>query len=170
MSKNQLLGTSIEYNKGWLLIIRTSTDPVILRFIIDGLRQWFRHPRTDRQILHETVWQQEQQQIGWHNFVTGLVSTSMVAKQQHFYKKIGTWNKGKQWASKIIVLNWHMMFKMWLGRNEVLHQKDIINSLSGAALLDIEIERLYEEGYADLPQTAKKWFRICQKINCWGQA
>jgi hypothetical protein len=48
-----------------------------------------------------------------------------------------------------------MIYKMWLGRNEVLHQKDIINSLSGEALLYIEIERLYDEGWEDMVSTIK---------------
>lgn len=46
------------------------------------------------------------------------------------------------------------------GRNEVLHQKKEINSVTGAALLHIDIERLYHEGYADLPHTAKRWFKL----------
>jgi hypothetical protein len=58
------------------------------------------------------------------------------------------------------MLNWQLLFQLWTGRNEVLHQKEIINSISGAALLDIEIEKLYDEGYTDLPQTAKKWFKL----------
>jgi hypothetical protein len=49
---------------------------------------------------------------------------------------------------------------LWLGRNEVLHQKEVIHSLSGAVLLDIEIEREYEAGYNDLPPSVHKWFRM----------
>jgi hypothetical protein len=48
---------------------------------------------------------------------------------------------------------------MWLGRNEVLHKKDVINKLSGQCLLDIEIEREYEAGYEGLPEVVHKWFQ-----------
>jgi hypothetical protein len=49
----------------------------------------------------------------------------MVEKQQSHYQTIGLRNKGKQWASKIITHNWQMIYKQWLGRKEVLHQKKI---------------------------------------------
>jgi hypothetical protein len=75
-------------------------------------------------------------------------------------KTLGLQNKGKQWASKIIAHNWHMLYKQWLGRNKVLHQKEIINSLSGGALLNIKIEREYEAGYEDLPPATHKWFHM----------
>ena len=48
---------------------------------------------------------------------------------------------------------------MWIGRNDVLHKKDIIHSLSGKCLLDIEIEREYDEGYDQLPSVIHKWFQ-----------
>jgi hypothetical protein len=48
---------------------------------------------------------------------------------------------------------------MWLGRNDVLHRKDIINNISGQCLLDIEIEREYEAGYEELPTVVHKWFQ-----------
>jgi hypothetical protein len=35
---------------------------------------------------------------------------------------------------------------MWIGRNDVLHKKEIINALSGQCLLDIEVEREYDDG------------------------
>jgi predicted GH43/DUF377 family glycosyl hydrolase len=41
----------------------------------------------------------------------------------------------------------------------VLHQREMIHSLSGATLLDIEVEREFEAGYRDLPQSVHKWFQ-----------
>ena len=84
----------------------------------------------------------------------------MVQCQQAYYKQLGLRNKGKQWASKIIQHNWVTVHKLWIGRNEVLHQTSIINSLSGVVLLDIEIEKEYDAGYDDLPRTVHKWYSI----------
>ena len=47
---------------------------------------------------------------------------------------------------------------MWLNQNDMLHQKEIINSISGESLLDIEVEREYDTGCADLPVVVHKWF------------
>jgi hypothetical protein len=141
--------------------VKTSTDPRISEFIIDGLNKFFRHPRTTgRDAQHTIAWQQEQQDIGWVNFMTGFIGKEVTQTQMNHYCAIGSRKRGKPWASQIIMLNWQLLFQLWTGRNEVLHQKEIINSISGVALLDIEIEKLYDEGYADLPQTAKKWFKL----------
>jgi hypothetical protein len=67
--------------------------------------------------------------------------------------------KGRQKrAGKLIYQVWLSVQQMWLGRNEVLHQKSIINQLlSGATLLDVEVEREFNQGYRDLPAVTYKW-------------
>mmetsp|Transcript_13250 Transcript_13250/g.24864 ORF Transcript_13250/g.24864 Transcript_13250/m.24864 type:complete len:277 (+) Transcript_13250:387-1217(+) len=142
------------------LLANTSTHPEIISFIMEGLSQFFRRPNRREEDQHNEQWKREQQQIGWCNFVSGFIGKTLVAKQQDHYKTLGLRNKGKQWASKIIIHNWHLLYKQWLGRNEVLHQKEIINSLSRGALLDIEIEREYDAGYEDLPPTTHRWFHM----------
>ena len=54
---------------------------------------------------------------------------------------------------------WNTIRKMWLGRNNVLHQKEVINSLSGLCLLDIEVEREFEAGCNGLPEVVHKWYQ-----------
>ena len=39
-----------------------------------------------------------------------------------------------------------LIYKMWLGRNDALHTKEVINLLSGMALLDIEVEKEFDAG------------------------
>ena len=145
------------------LLSQTSTHPDINSFIMEGVTQFFRRPQLREEDRYEEHWKQEQQLIGWYNFLSGFIGKALVEKQQDHFKTLGLRNKGKQWASKIIDHNWQMLYKQWLVRNEVLHQKDIINSISGAALLDIEIEREYELGCEDLPQTAHRWFTMTKQ-------
>mmetsp|Transcript_5165 Transcript_5165/g.9823 ORF Transcript_5165/g.9823 Transcript_5165/m.9823 type:complete len:275 (-) Transcript_5165:131-955(-) len=145
------------------LLLQTSTHPDINSFIMEGVSQFFRQPHTREEERYEEHWKWEQQLIGWYNFLSGFIGKALVETQQDHFKALGLRNKGKQWASKIIAHNWHMMYKQWLGRNEVLHQKEFINSISGAALLDIEIEREYEIGCEDLPQTAHRWFNMTKQ-------
>jgi hypothetical protein len=142
------------------LLTTTHTHSEIVCFIMEGLYTFFRSPNQQRTLATPEQWQAEQQSIGWANFKFGFIGNALVQKQQEHYVSLGRRNKGKQWASKIISHNWHLLYKLWLGRNEVLHQKEIINSLSGGALLDIEVERMYDMGYAELPPATHKWFRL----------
>jgi hypothetical protein len=89
------------------------------------------------------TWKQQQREIGWLNFLMGFVSRAMVQLQQDYYHTLGLRNTGHKWAAKIISHGWQMLYKLWLGRNEVLHRKEVINSLSGALLLDLEVEKEY---------------------------
>jgi hypothetical protein len=141
-------------------LLHSHTDPQIIELLTKGLTQFFRQPNGDQHPEYPEPWKREQCSLGWFHFLSGFISKTMVQKQQEYYKEIGLRNKGKQWASKIIVQNWHLIYKLWLSRNEVLHQKTMIQSLSGAVLLDIEVEREYDIGYEGLPPTVHKWFQI----------
>lgn len=79
--------------------------------------------------------------------------------QSKYYRDIGSRRSGTRWGGRVIVQGWGLLHKLWLGRNEVLHKKDIINNLSGQCLLDIEVEREFEAGCEDLPEVTQKWFR-----------
>ena len=52
---------------------------------------------------------------------------------------------------------------MWIGRNAVLHQKDVINSLSGDTLLDLEVEKEFDAGCDSLPPAIHKWSRMLKQ-------
>jgi hypothetical protein len=93
------------------------------------------------------------------NFLTGFISNPLIQKQQDHYTALGLRNKGYIWAAKIISHGWQTLHKLWLGRNEVLHSKDIINSLSGGTLLDLEIEKEYRLGCDGLPRSVHRWFQ-----------
>lgn len=101
----------------------------------------------------------EQWDIGWLNFLTGFMSVKLHTKQQEHYTHLGRRFTSKTWAAQIIGHGWHTIFQLWLGRNEVLHRKATINSLSGEMLLDIEIEKEYMMGCAQLPRSVHKWFQ-----------
>jgi hypothetical protein len=142
------------------LLIKLSTHPEIIDFIMEGLTAFFRSPHQRDETRYADRWKEEQRLLGWYNFVSGFIGKTLVEKQQRHFQNLGRRNKGKQWASKLVTHNWHMIYKQWLGRNEVLHQKEIINTLSGGALLDIEVEKVYDAGYEDLPPATHKWFRM----------
>jgi hypothetical protein len=147
----------MEYLKS--LMLSLNTHPEIYSFIIQGLARFRTHPHSPSGPQEEQeVWKQEQREIGWLNFLSGFISTKIVQLQHDHYKTLGLRRTGHTWAEKIISHGWQLIYKLWLGRNEVLHRKEVINSLSGELLLDIEVEKEYNAGYKLLPRSIHKWF------------
>jgi hypothetical protein len=139
-----------------LLVEKTHND--ITTFIMDSLRN-FKWSTSNIASHHTVRWQIEQDYMGWFNFLTGFISNKVVSYQQQYYQTLGIKKRGSSWAGKVIIQGWNLIYAMWVGRNDILHQKEIINSIAGETLLDIEIEREYDAGYATLTSTAHKWFR-----------
>lgn len=133
------------------------THPEIGKFIMDGLNTYKRSSAPLR-INHNNTWQTKQQQIGWMNFLTGFFSSTMVEVQQQYYRNNGSRKGGHIWAGKLTLQCWNLIHNMWVGRNEVLHRKEIINDISGAILLDLEVEKEYDLGYEGLPQVYHRWW------------
>jgi hypothetical protein len=139
------------------LLTQERTCPEITDYLLTGLEEFRNHPNTP--IGATSSWTRELRSIGWINVVTGFLGKQLILKQSYYYKNMGSRKTGIRWGSKIILQLWGMIHKMWLGRNDVLHRKDIINSISGQCLLDIKLEREYDAGYEDLPRVVHKWFQ-----------
>jgi hypothetical protein len=123
-------------------MVQLHTHPDIYTFIVHGLTQFRSHPLREPQRTNEE-WKMDQLTLGWLNYLSGFLCNKMVQKQQEHYETLGMRKKGRIWAAKIIRHGWNFIHLLWMGRNEVLHRRDIINAISGEALLDIEIEREY---------------------------
>jgi hypothetical protein len=139
-------------------MISEHTDPSIHAFILQGLEAFRRSPTSPPPDVLPYQWQRDLWSIGWLNFLSGFLPESMVAQQQQYFISIGSRKGSQKWAGKLIYQLWLLVHQLWLGRNEVLHQKSIINQLSGEALLDIEVEREFDQGYRDLPAVIHKWY------------
>jgi hypothetical protein len=140
------------------VLLNNNTHPEVAAFIMDGLSKFRRTARQESPVPDED-WKKDQIHIGWFNFLTGFISNVLVEFQNQHYRTLGSTKKGVTWAGQLIIQGWSLLYAMWAGRNDVLHQKDIMNSISGETLLDIEIEREYDLGYDHLPPMAHKWFR-----------
>jgi hypothetical protein len=147
----------LETLKSLLLLLHT--HPAIFHFLINGLITFRKHPNCQWENYLREDWKIEQWDISWLNFLTGFASTKMIQQQHEHYRQLGQHKTGTIWAAKIICHGWHTLFKLLLGRNEVLHKKDTINALSGEILLDIEIEKEYNLGSDQLPHSVHKWFQ-----------
>jgi exonuclease III len=140
------------------LLQKQQTCPTILSYLLQGVQSI--RQRRIAELEPTSDWQRELIKIGWKNIVTGFLGRQIIQSQDRYYKQIGSNKTGTRWASRLILHWWGMIHKMWIGRNDVLHKKEIINALSGQCLLDIEVEREYDAGYEMLPETVHKWFRF----------
>ena len=132
-------------------MVSENTDTGITTFLLDGLEFFRRSPSRPRELAHHHEWQQDIKTMGWLNFLSGFVPESLITAQQAYYVATGSRKSGHRWAGKLINQMWLTLHQLWVGRNDVLHQKDIINKLSGEMLLDIEVEKEFEQGCAALP-------------------
>lgn len=139
-------------------ITSENTKPDIAELIMTGLTHYRNRPNREPPDEQEN-WRQEQVGIGWDKFIYGFVSNELVIHQAEHYRTIGSRKSGNTWAGKLILQVWNLIHNLWLGRNEVLHQKDTINSISGETLLDIEIEREYDAGCENLPTVIHPSYR-----------
>lgn len=134
-------------------LTKEKTCPAIITYLNSGLDTFRKRPHAPQ--TASSPWQQDIPQIGWTNMLTGFISTKLMKHQMAYYGSIGSRKKGVTWASKLIIQWWGLLHKLWLGRNDVLHKKEIIHQLSGQCLLDIEI---FDIGYEGLP-VVHKWFQ-----------
>jgi hypothetical protein len=141
------------------LLAQEYTEPDIQQFLLQGLKEFRQHPH--RTATATTTWRTEIIRIGWLNVLSGFLGNSVIQRQDNYYKRLGMLRTGRGWASKLIQHFWHMIYHLWLNRNEVLHKKGEIDAMSGSVLLDIEIERdEYDMGCHNLPASVHKWFRM----------
>ena len=134
------------------------THPEVLEFIMKGLTG-LRKQKEYSCTQEAPEWKMVNNRISMMNFMAGVISQQMVSLQNAYYRQLGSRKGGVQWAGKVILKTWGILHAMWIGRNEVLHQKATINSLSGEHLLDVVVEQEYELGCEGLPETMHKWFR-----------
>jgi hypothetical protein len=142
--------------KSLLLSLHTQSD--IYQFLTQGLTRFRKHPTRYTQHDQGEGWKVEVEDIGWLNFITWFVGNRIIHLQQEHYTATGKHTTRITWAKKIICHGWQTIFQLWGGRNEALHRRDRINELSGGMLLDIEIEKEYNLGCAQLPRSVHKWF------------
>ena len=93
----------------------------------------------------------EQRNIGWKNFLEGLVSKSMIQIQDEYCIRKGWSSTGQTWAKKIIKNRWKTIRETWDKRNEKLHSPSIIDKLEGYDALKTAISNEWQLGLHNLP-------------------
>ena len=175
---------SLQALETWM--INKDTDPDLQQFIIEGLKSWIQNPQGDEITLqhfpvHKQPIFQNQLNLGWFAFLSGLIHPSLVTLQQQHYSLQSKKYTGASWTTQIIQQLWHHLFELWLLRNQALHQRTIDDN-HGIEHLDYSISVEYHIGPLGLPShfngyftqtldkllakdtiSKKKWFQLIRR-------
>ena len=92
-----------------------------------------------------------QHNIGWKNFLEGLIGENIIDQQQKYYSLIRSRRTGTAWAHKIIRYNWTFIHEIWTHRNNKLHAEDSLQSLEYSDTLKEAVTKEWEIGLSRLP-------------------
>jgi hypothetical protein len=92
----------------------------------------------------------EQDKIGWYNFLLGRLSTKWMDAQQKYLESLGKRTTGRRWTIAIISKLWDIAWDMWQHRNHIKH-----NTLHPRKQLEMEflgqqVRELYAQGAKEL--------------------
>ena len=77
--------------------------------------------RSNRQELRAAL--EEQDSIGWFNFLLGRISSKLTVLQDSHFKTIGGTNTGLRWTTALIKKLWDISWDMWEHRNGIAHDR-----------------------------------------------
>ena len=130
----------------------TKTDPEISKCILRSLAP--REPTSfTTHAGHSLLLQMaadEQDSIGWMNFVEGRLSQKWKNAQAAYYLSIDTNRSARLWAEGLVQQLLSGVHKMWIARNAVVHERDeegryVKEKIATENAIDAEFEKEYED-------------------------
>lgn len=132
-----------------------NTDPIITSFLITGIRSCFHcdalfhqchtgNPTTFRALKEEL-------DIGWFALLCGYITSDFSHAQHRYFRTTHRKRHGYMLAKQLSIKQWALTFNVWKHRNQILHETDIVHSLSGMELLRSSITAKYNLGQDELP-------------------
>jgi hypothetical protein len=132
--------------------VHTCTKAIIA--IMKELQSWREHlPLPNLTNLPATLRTAiiNQREIGWREFLEGLLANEWIDYQQQHYKQTNSKRTGMTWSIKIIKYHIHFLQQIWTGRNNKLHKTKIIQELEGLPELQRSIRTEWDIGISTLP-------------------
>jgi hypothetical protein len=101
------------------------TAPPIITAIMSSFRQWRKHgnnhlPRLRQRDIygaHHAV--ENQDKIGWYNFLLGRMSNKWSNSQQRYIDSMRRKNSGRRWTASVIQKALDIAWGMWEQRNDI---------------------------------------------------
>ena len=127
------------------------TAPSISQLVRTVLEYWhngFNIPFQHNKQIQKTV--ENQGEIGWCNFLTGVVDKNWGKVQDEYFKSEGSRKTGKKWVESFIIQVWKFTYGIWIDRNKFIHQEVEKNITTEIKLVDKEIVNEWEIGISNL--------------------
>jgi hypothetical protein len=144
---------AVEGLEAWMIAVET--DPEIRYCIIETLRR--RSPTASfasqaspvsPEILQVA---QEQDAIGWVNFLEGRISKRWRIIQARYYQANRSRRLAKSWAADLVLNLYTLVHRQWKARNDAVHERDEKGmKLRDAMELEDAIDEQFEEGMVGL--------------------
>jgi hypothetical protein len=134
------------------------TAPTIITAIMTRIRQWRKYgdnhlPRLRQRDLygshHAT---DEQDKIGWCNFLLGRMSKKGSDSQQKYIDSLKRKNSGRRWTSSIIQKALDIAWDMWEQRNNINNNSMHPRRAADMEKIKAKLRDLYAKGYLHLLQ------------------
>ena len=125
------------------------TDPDISGAIQEGVSAWMsnRTPAFGNWSLEAQSVAQSQTNIGWNNFLLGLVATDWGALQQRYYDCMITRKTGLSWTKALVRRIWQIAWALWADRNDhVAKIRKEHDTLINEAVTNLHLQTLYNRG------------------------
>jgi hypothetical protein len=123
------------------------TFPSITQLFIDRLNAWRNRSEINfptPQVSFIATAYNEQQDIGWFNFLQGRISNQWVAIQSAYYERLESRRTGHTWARNLIQRLWDASFSMWQNRNHILYNVHTEADTRLSTNLDHRIRREFD--------------------------
>ena len=139
-----------------------NTHPTLQTAILKRLAQWRSNsPLTPLPVLSPefTSAIEEQDSIGWWNFLLGRVSTKFATLQEAYYISLGSDRGGRTWLSALIRESADISFHMWEHRNNILHNTMTPRDQAILETLRQQIKDEFAKGLSTLLQSDQHWLQ-----------
>ncbi len=128
--------------EAWMESVQTDTD--IQEAIINKLECW----RSGTEVTYTCPFQlqpalQQQDDIGWGNFLEGWASFEWALIQQDYYDLLQSRRSGLRWLSSLIKKLCQVAWDLWEHRNGILHEQENCVSLETLSNINKRIRILH---------------------------
>jgi hypothetical protein len=153
---------SLDELSAWMK--KADTSPRIRTAIISRLQHWHKREQPTLHRLSPNIRAalQEQDEIGWYNFLLGRHSRHWERAQQAWILSQAQnerLSSSRRWAASLIDKTWLISWDMWEHRNRILHSPLHPRQVAEMAFVDSRIQEEYDTGTDGLIQKDKKLFR-----------
>lgn len=144
------------------------TNPLLRFYIRLELEHWHASPNSNPPYslppdIAPAILQQRQ--IGWRRFLEGLISIELLNTQRDYFTSTDTIKHISSWGTSVLRGGSDLLFEVWQGRNQKIHNTPKLGDLEGAKILHVAIENEFKVGRNRLPPRFQRYFQVgIQKV------